>query len=92
VDDPIGSDPIIEKAFADESKVINVDFAKVDQIHKDTNVYILGQAFLIPTPAPVVYRMWQPWLKDYYGEGAAKHFIQYVWIDQDLKEKMTGSR
>ncbi len=90
VNDPPGTDPVIEAAFQEECKYINVDFAKCDQIHKEANVYILGQAFLIPTPAPVVYRMWQPWLRDYYGEGAGKHFIQYVWIDQTLKAKVTG--
>ena len=45
---------MIEKAFEDEAKAINVDFAAVDKIHKDANVYILGQAFLVPTPADYV--------------------------------------
>jgi len=88
VNDPVGSDAVIEAAFQEESKYINVDFAKLDQIHKDTNVYILGQAFLIPTPAPYQYRMWQPWLKNYYGESAAKDFIQYIWLDQTMKSSL----
>jgi len=92
VDDPIGSDPVIEKAFEDESKYINIDFAAVDKVHKDANVYILSQAFLVPTPAPYVYRVWQPWVKDYNGESASKLWLQYVWLDRDLKEKMTGNR
>jgi peptide/nickel transport system substrate-binding protein len=89
VNDPPGSDPIIETAFEEECKYINVDFPKCDQIHKDANVYILGQAFLIPTPAPYQYRMWQPWLRDYYGEGAGKHWIQYAWLDQNMKSSLT---
>jgi peptide/nickel transport system substrate-binding protein len=92
VNDPPGSDPTIEKAFDDENKYINVDFAKVDQIHKDANVYILGQAFLVPTPAPYVHRVWQPWIKNYFGEGPSKLWIQYMWVDRDLKEKLTGNR
>ncbi len=92
VDDPPGADPVIEKAFEEENKYINVDFAKIDQIHKEANVYILGQAFLVPTPAPYVNRVWQPWIKDYFGEGPSKLWVQYIWIDQNLKEQLTGSR
>ena len=88
VNDPPGSDPVIEKAFDDENKYINVDFDMVDKIHKDANVYILSQAFLIPTPADYVNRVWQPWIKNYNGEGASKYWIQYVWIDQELKNSM----
>jgi ABC-type transport system substrate-binding protein len=85
VDDPEGSDPTIEAAFQEETKYINVDFAKLDKIHKDTNPYILSQAFLIPTPAPYTFRMWKPWLRDYVGEGSGKDFIAYVWIDPVIK-------
>jgi len=81
VDDPTGSDPIIEKAFNDQAAVINVDFAAADRVNKEFNKYILSQAFLIPTPAPYMFRMWQPWLKAYAGEGASKHMIQYIWLD-----------
>jgi hypothetical protein len=91
-DDPIGSDEIIEKAFNDQTKVINVDFAACDKIMKDVIPYILGQAFLVPTPAPYVYRVWQPWVKDYNGESSSKLWLQYVWLDRDLREKTTGNR
>jgi peptide/nickel transport system substrate-binding protein len=91
-DDPTGSDPIIEKAFEDQAKVINVDFAACDKIMKDLIPYILGQAFLVPTPAAYVHRVWQPWLKDFYGEGPGKLWMQYVWLDRTMKEQMTGSR
>lgn len=90
VDDPTGSDPVVEKAFQDQAKVINVDFAACDTIMKGLIPYILSQAFLIPTPANYVYRMWQPWLKDYYGESATKYWTQYVWLDQSLKKQMAG--
>jgi len=92
VNDPPGSDPKIEQWFQDEGKYINVDFAAADKVHKDANVYILGQAFLVPTPADYSNRIWQPWVKDYFGEGAGKAYLQYIWVDRDLKEKMTGVR
>ncbi len=90
VDDPVGSDPVIEKAYQDENKYINVDFAAADKVHKDANVYILGQAFLVPTPADYSNRIWQPWIKDYFGEGAGKAYLPYIWVDQALKAQMTG--
>jgi peptide/nickel transport system substrate-binding protein len=90
VNDPPGSDPVIEKAFEEENKYINLDFAAVDKIHKDANVYILSQAFLVPTPADYVNRVWQPWIKDYFGEGPSKLWIQYLWVDQTLKNQVTG--
>ncbi len=91
-DDPVGSDTTIEKAFQDQTQVINVDFAACDKIMKGVIPYILSQAFLVPTPADYVHRVWQPWIKDYYGESASKLWFQYVWIDRNLKEQMTGSR
>ena len=91
-DDPVGSDPVIEKAYQDLNKAINVDFPGCDKIIKDINPYILGQAFLVPAPAPYVHRVWQPWLKDFYGEGPAKLWLQYVWLDRTMKEQMTGTR
>jgi peptide/nickel transport system substrate-binding protein len=92
VNDPPGSDPRIEKAFEDQTKVINVDFAECDRLMKDVIPYILSQAFLVPTPADYVHRVWQPWIKDYYGESSAKLWLPFVWVDQDLKEQMTGRR
>jgi len=85
VDNPIGTDATIEAAFHAQEKVINVDFAACDKLMKDLVPYELEQAFLIPTTAPYTYKLWQPWLKNYYGEGAAKYWIQYAWVDQDLK-------
>ncbi|MEK7353176.1 MAG: ABC transporter substrate-binding protein, partial [Chloroflexota bacterium] len=86
VNDPPGTDSVIEKAFQEQSKAVMVDWPKADQVTRDVFQYILEQAFLIPTPAPYGYRLWQPWLKNYYGEGSAKFWLQYVWVDQDLKK------
>jgi peptide/nickel transport system substrate-binding protein len=91
-DDPIGSDPTIEAAFLAQEKVINVDFAECDRLMKNLIPYLIDKVFLIQMPAPYGYRLWQPWIKNYYGEGVDKISIQYMWIDRDLKEKMTGRR
>lgn len=90
VNNPIGTDARIEEAFRAQEKVINVDFPACDKLMKDLIPYILDQAFLVPTVAPYAYKMWQPWMKNYYGEGAAKYWISFAWIDQNLKSKMSG--
>jgi hypothetical protein len=47
-------------------------------------------------PLPNNYIFWQPWLRGYSGELGIGHvwgyegFWQYVWIDLDLKAKITG--
>ncbi len=41
--------------------------------------------------------LWQPWVKHYSGEYQVGYYdsymyVPYIWIDQDLKEEMTGMR
>jgi len=70
-----------------------VDYPAADKAFKDVIPYILEQAFLIPMPAPWGWRVWQPWMRDYHGEGGGyKFWLKYTWVDQDLKESMTGRR
>jgi peptide/nickel transport system substrate-binding protein len=88
VNDPEGTDPTIATAISEVQKNVMIDYAKCDALMKALNLYTLSQAFLIPTPAPYSYRLWQPWVKNYYGESAAKFWLQYLWIDQDLKKSM----
>ena len=54
---------------------------------------IIGRVYNFMLPCPYGYLMWWPWLKNYHGEysigaGNLNLFAKYVWIDQDLKEKM----
>jgi len=88
VDDPVGTDPIIEQAFADQSKYVMVDYPSADAVTKKAYQYCLSQAFTIPMPAPWAYRVWQPWLKNYYGALDVKFWLKWAWIDEDLKASM----
>lgn len=92
VNDPPGTDPIIEAAYKKQEQYVMVNYPEADRVTKEVFVYVLGQAFNISMPAPWSYRVWQPWLKNYYGEGATKFWLPYAWLDLDLKEKMTGRR
>jgi len=65
-----------------------IDQAKVDQLHREIMPYVLEQAWYIPGVGQYLYTFWQPWLKNYHGEGLIGYkpsWIHYVWIDQDLK-------
>ena len=65
---------------------------------RDINTYVIDQVYVIQLPAGYAYNFWQPWLKNYHGEiqvgcyGQYANFVQYVWLDQALKEEMTGTR
>ncbi len=59
--------------------------------------YILSQAWYIQLPLPYTYTFWQPWLKNFHGEfsvgrTAHENWTRWVWIDQELKRAMTGSK
>ena len=47
--------------------------------------------------AEAVVDRWKPWLKKCYGASDVGYYnpwsvTRFVWIDQDLKEEMTGKR
>ena len=61
--------------------------------------YELGQFWSIELPTPYTYVMWWPWLVNYGGEDLISSgvsdgysWVKYIWLDQDLKEEMTGRR
>lgn len=68
-----------------------------DSVHKDLMKYVLDQAWVIPYPKAPSYRLWWPWVKNYRNEFAVGYWNEgnwaiFTWIDQDLKERMTGRR
>jgi hypothetical protein len=68
-----------------------------DSIHRELMKYVLDQAWAIPFPKAPGYRLWWPWLKNYRNEFSIGYWnegnwAKWVWIDQDLKEQMTGRR
>jgi peptide/nickel transport system substrate-binding protein len=88
VDDPVGTDPIIEQAYNDQCKYVMVNYPEADRVTKEAYKYCIEQVFNIPMPAPWAYRIWQPWLKNYYGEYDPKFWLRWAWIDQDLKAEI----
>lgn len=85
-------DQKVEDTLVEMNKYAIVNMPKVDEIYKGIYPYLLEQAYVIPRPQPFTYVMWQPWLKNTYGETNYYLFPKHAWIDQDMKEKVTGRR
>jgi peptide/nickel transport system substrate-binding protein len=86
VNDPPGKDPVIEAAYQEAQKNVIFNMPKADQIYHDLVPHIIDQSYYIPTVVPYTYRFWQPWLKNYHGEGIL--YTSFVWIDEDLKRSL----
>ncbi len=57
----------------------------------------LDQSYYLQMPVGMVYNIWWPWVQNYRGENAVSYgsyynFVQYIWVDQNLKKQMTGGR
>ncbi len=60
---------------------------------KDVMPHVLEEAPYIFVPAPHIYNIWWPWVKNFRGEvstGYARSMrhLRYIWIDTDLKKSM----
>ena len=92
------SDPIIDQVEAEVAAASNrFDRPAVAKILKDITPYMLEQCYFVQMPSPYVYTFWQPWIKNYNGELNVGYtnlfsYTDYIWIDQDLREEMTGRR
>jgi len=91
------NDPYVEEMYPkiQESYILNPPEA--DRLHKELMKYVLDQAWVIPTPLPPLYHIWWPWVKNFKGELSPGYdntfkFTYFTWMDQDLKEEMTGRR
>ena len=90
-------DPYVEETFA--ALKATIDEAERLRMLKELNIYVMEQAYDTSLPCPDSYIMWQPWLKGYHGEmeigPSDDHQVgltEYFWIDQDLKDEITGGR
>ena len=90
-------DPYVMKVREQMQNVWIANPAEADKIHKEFMKYVLDQAWVIPKPMPPLYNIWWPWVKNYHGELSigydnTHNYAKYVWVDQELKQKMTGGR
>jgi peptide/nickel transport system substrate-binding protein len=59
--------------------------------------YLLDLVWVVELPSPMEYTIWQPWVKGYSGEysvGRGNHgdSALWIWIDKEMKIKVTGQQ
>lgn len=88
----IVSDPWLDEQY--DKVVANfLNPAERAAIMKECVPYILDKAWYVQPPNYTTSVFWWPWLKRYNGEYCHGYtqfhkFVQFVWIDQDLKKEM----
>ena len=90
------SDPCMNDVYA-QLVAARFDEPKRRQITGENIPYQIDQVWHLQIPSPYQMTIWQPWIKGYHGESVAgfhagRTWLGYIWLDQDLKEKMTGRR
>ena len=96
-DEPTGKDPQVEAVYEDIQKNLFTNDTKARLAYRQLVPYILEQAPVITVPNPYLYMFWQPWVKNYHGEGMVDYSMgnvstTWMWLDQDMKASETGRR
>jgi peptide/nickel transport system substrate-binding protein len=88
IDDPYINENLL--AVLDEN---TLNWSGICEVAKREFPYVMEQAYSIEFPTPYSYLMWWPWVKGYDGESCvgfwnSPSWLQYVWLDQELKAEM----
>ncbi len=90
-------DPVAQETY--ENLIVTVDAEEQSRIRREECLREIDLVWEIPIPTPAWYLFWQPWIKGYAGEVGVgpdpyenSGVFRYVWIDQDLKYEITGTR
>jgi len=68
------------------------------RLSKEMNIYLLDKCPYVILPAGFYYGYNYPWVKNWYGENntGCRHYgasiFATIWLDKDLKAKMTGRK
>ncbi len=86
-------DPRTKEFKAQIAKYVIKDPDKMLAAKKDYAIWELQQAWGVFMPRPYEYRMWWPWVENYYGinwtGGAGQwDWTKSIWINQALKKSM----
>ena len=84
---PAGSEPTIQSYYEKVTELSFTDPAGADAVLREMAPYVLEQSWYIEQPETYSYNFWWPWLKNYHGEQNSS-FLQYYWIDKNLKKTM----
>ncbi|MFC2073216.1 ABC transporter substrate-binding protein, partial [Chloroflexota bacterium] len=74
------------------------DWTALSAMIRERTPEINLEAHHVKLPQSYITNFWQPWVKSFHGEASPQYqtdvinVAEYVWLDQDLKEEMTGRR
>ncbi|MFC2073201.1 ABC transporter substrate-binding protein, partial [Chloroflexota bacterium] len=90
------NDPLIAETTQRISEA-GFDWDEIIRINIEAAPEMIMKAYIIKAPLPMQYNMWRPWVKGFHGENDPQYLgfhsmSEYVWIDQDMKEEITGRR
>ncbi|MBA7520147.1 Heme-binding protein A [subsurface metagenome] len=77
---------------------LELDVDEQTLLIKEASLLLMRDVASIPCSLSPIRIYWWPWLKNYYGEYTIQDdccfaaILPYIWIDQDLKEALTGKR
>jgi peptide/nickel transport system substrate-binding protein len=90
-------DDYVEQMYPKIQEAYIKNPTEADRLHKELMKYVLDEAWVIPTPLPPLYHIWWPWVRNFQGELSPGYdntfkFTYFTWINQELKEQMTGRK
>ena len=86
----------IEEAYAEIITYAGTDEAAMMRINRELMPWLIEQVYMIPNVRPAYYMLYWPWLQNNYGTYAVGYYnftgsLKYAWLDQAMKEEMTGN-
>lgn len=85
-------DPVILD-YQKRSDAVYGQYETQYELFQELEAYLAWAMPAIAAPTPNTFRLWQPWLKDFYGQLVVAfrgHYagFYFAWIDQDMKKAM----
>ena len=86
-------DPYVDE-MAEKARIECVyDLKSAMGITKELTAYLLKNTYAVQALHYPLYTVWWPWMKNYTGESSVGYmtwdsWVQFVWVDQDLKASM----
>ncbi len=86
------NDPVVNDAV-NAIWAVYGDYDARAKLMQELERYVVEQAYYITFPTPAEYAVYQPWLKNNYGQygmgyRSNHNWTIFAWIDQELKKEM----
>ncbi|MFC2038756.1 ABC transporter substrate-binding protein [Chloroflexota bacterium] len=87
------NDPVVNETAEKMNLVAYTNPKEADALYKELMGYVYEQAWAIPNIETPQGTFWWPWIKNYHGEDSMgfwnfPNWVNWVWIDQDMKKTM----